>query len=107
MPALASPAVEPVPAPVIAAAQLKELRQRFNDLSIRAAVAKEQVNELERRQAAQGLALRSDLREARTRIDIRLPEAGESLKRGDVEEARQNLTYVESAVTTIQRALGQ
>ena len=62
---------------------------------------------MEQRLAAQGLGMRGDVRAARIRMDFLLQEAAESIKRGNVEQARQNLQYVEGSIAVIQRTLGQ
>ena len=101
-PQAAAPAPPPPPSP-----EIRELRERFNNLSARATAARDQANEMEQRLAAQGLGMRGDVRAARIRMDFLLQEAAESIKRGNVEQARQNLQYVEGSIAVIQRTLGQ
>ena len=97
----------PAPRPNPAAADLSELRERYNSDSIRAATAKDGVASIEAQMSRQGLGLRGDIREARTRADYQLQEAMSALRSGDVEGAKQSLRYAESAIQTIEKFLGR
>ena len=92
-----APAPSPAPAPQAAPAtppppavnpELAELRQKFNETSIRASTARNGLNSFQQQQARQGLGLRADIREAQTRMDYQLQEATAYLQRGDIENAR-------------------
>ncbi len=111
-----APAPSPAPAPQAAPAtppppavnpELAELRQKFNETSIRASTARNGLNSFQQQQARQGLGLRADIREAQTRMDYQLQEATAYLQRGDIENARTSLRYAQNAVETIEKFLGR
>jgi hypothetical protein len=83
------------------------MRERFNELSIRASTARNGLLSLERQQSSQGLGLRADIREAQTRMDFQLHEATMSMQSGDFEGARRSLRYAQNAVETIEKFLGR
>ena len=87
--------------------EFAELRERFNELSIRAGTARAGLRSFELQQSRQGLGLRGDIREAQTRMDYQLQEAMASIQKADAEGARQNLRYAQSAVETIEKFLGR
>jgi serine/threonine protein kinase len=101
-PGAAPPAATRTPSP-----ELNQLREQFNEISIRASTAKEGLASIEQQMARQGLGLRGDMRETRTRLDYQLQEAMASIQRGDVDGARQNLQYAQRAVETIEKFLGR
>jgi serine/threonine protein kinase len=101
-PGAAPPAATRTPSP-----ELNQLREQFNEISIRASTAKEGLASIEQQMARQGLGLRGDMRETRTRLDYQLQEAMASIQRGDVNGARQNLQYAQRAVETIEKFLGR
>ncbi len=94
----------PAPAPNREAAQL---RQQFNELTIRANTAGSGLRSFEQQQSRQGLGLRADIREAKTRLDYQLQEAASAIQNGDPESARQSLRYAQSAIETIEKFLGR
>jgi hypothetical protein len=104
-------AAQPIPAPQssapAAANPSVELRDRFNQLSIRAGTARSGLVSFERQQSGQGLGLRGDIREAQTRMDFQLREALMSLQNGDFESARRSMGYAQNAVETIEKFLGR
>ena len=106
-PASAQPAAQPPPVRPAVNPELAELRERFNELSIRASTARAGLQSLQQQQASQGLGLRGDIREAQTRMDYQLQEAMSSLQRGDPDGARQNMRYAQSAVEAIEKFLGR
>ncbi len=110
--AQAPPAVQPAPAlpPVTAATaspELKELRDRINRASVRAAAAQAGVRSIEQGIQQQGFGLRGDIKAASIRLDYVLQEARTSLQNGDVEGARNNLQYAEGTLQKIEKFLGQ
>jgi serine/threonine-protein kinase len=113
-PASSAPAaaVQPPPAPPSAppgasAAQLNELRERFNELSIRMGACADSLRSIEQNQAAMGVGLRGDIREARTRHQYQMREAQQYLQAGNVEGARRALDYAERALEQIEKFLNR
>ncbi len=105
---LAPPAApQAPPASPPANAEAAELREQYNELAIRANTARAGLNSFVQQQSRQGLGLRADIREAQTRLDYQLPAAMSSLQNGDMEGARRNLRYAQSAVETIEKFLGR
>ena len=104
----AQPAPPPPPeAPRVSAAQMNQLRQEYNLLSIRAGTAKDGLRSLQQQMQRQGLNLRADMREAQSRMDYQLKEAMDSIQNGDAEGARTNLQMAERALETIEKFLGR
>jgi hypothetical protein len=101
----------PPPAQTVTAAtaspELKELRDKINRVSVRAAAAQAGVKSMEQRVEQQGFGLRGDIKAASIRLDYVLQEARDSLRNGDVEGARNNLQYAEGTVEKIEKFLGQ
>ncbi|MEO8051402.1 MAG: protein kinase [Acidobacteriota bacterium] len=109
-----SPAVQPAPAPAppavtaaTASPELKELRDRINRASVRAAAAQAGVRSIEQGIQQQGFGLRGDIKAASIRLDYVLQEARASLQNGDVQGARNNLQYAEGTIEKIEKFLGQ
>jgi hypothetical protein len=86
---------------------LKELRDRINRISVRAAAAQAGVRSIEEGVERQGLGLRGDIKAASIRLDYVLQEARASLQNGDVQGARNNLQYAEGTLQKIEKFLGQ
>ena len=98
------------PQPVTAATaspELKELRDKINRVSVRAAAAQAGVRSIEQGLERQGLGLRGDIKAAAIRLDYVLMEARASLQSGDVQGARQNLQYAEGTAEKLEKFLGQ
>lgn len=83
------------------------MRSQLNELTIRANSASAGLDSFQRQQSRQGLGLRADIREAKTRLDYQLQEAMTSLQSGDFDAARQSMRYAQSAVETIEKFLGR
>ena len=90
-----------------ASPELKELRDRINRVSVRAAAAQAGVRSIEQGVQQQGFGLRGDIKAASIRLDYVLQEARASLQNGDVEGARNNLQYAEGTLQKIEKFLGQ
>jgi hypothetical protein len=104
-----APAAPPPPAqpPAADRAQLNELRERYNDLSIRASSTRDGLRSIEQQMARQGLGLRGDIKEAATRSDYQLHEAMDSIRAGDIDNAKQHLDMAERAIDAIYKFLGR
>lgn len=108
------PQAQPAPAPQAApqapsasAAQLNQLRQEYNQLSIRASTAKDGLQGLQQQMQRQGLNLRADMREAQTRMDYQLKEAQDSIRAGNAEQAGKDLEMARLALESIEKFLGR
>ncbi len=99
-------AAQPVTA-ATASPELKELRDKINRVSVRAAAAQAGVRSIEQGLERQGLGLRGDIKAAAIRLDYVLMEARASLQSGDVQGARQNLQYAEGTAEKLEKFLGQ
>jgi serine/threonine-protein kinase len=100
------PSAQPVTA-ATASPELKELRDKINRVSVRAAAAQAGVRSIEQGLERQGLGLRGDIKAASIRLDYVLMEARASLQSGDVEGARNNLQYAEGTAEKLEKFLGQ
>ena len=96
----------PPPTPSTASPELKELRDRINRVSVRAAAAQSGVRSIEQGVQRQGFGLRGDIKAASIRLDVLLQEARTALQMGDADGARQNLQYAEGTLATIEKFLG-
>ncbi len=113
-PAPESPPQQPPPQPPPRAqaqspdrAQLNELREQYNNLSIRAGSAKSGLQSIEQQMQRQGLGLRGDMKEAQLRVEYQMHEAMESIRSGDIEGAKQHLEMADRALDTITKFLGR
>ncbi len=100
-----TPATQP-PTANTASPELKELRDRINRVSVRAAAAQSGVRSIEQGIQRQGFGLRGDIKAASIRLDVLLQEARTALQMGDADGARQNLQYAEGTLATIEKFLG-
>ncbi len=89
------------------AAELNELREQFNQLSIRAGGAKNGLRSMQQQMAAQGLGLRGDMLETESRMDYQMKEAMDYIRNGDAEQARATLRMAQRAVETLEKFLGR
>jgi hypothetical protein len=95
------------PAPPKPSAELNELREEYNLLSVRAATAKSGLRSIEQQMARQGVGMRGDIREAETRLDYQMKEAMDSIRGGDADNARRYLQMAGYALQTIEKFLGR
>ena len=95
----------PAPAPVNR--EYAQVREQLNELAIRANSTSAGLQSFQQQQSRQGLGLRADIREAKTRLDYQLQEAMSSVQNGDLDAARQSMRYAQSAVETIEKFLGR
>jgi serine/threonine protein kinase len=99
--------VQSPPAPHPEQAELNELRERYNELGIRAEAARGGLSSIQQQMASQGLGLRGDIKDAELRMNVQLNAASNSLGAGDVEGTRRQLQYAETAIRTIEKFLGR
>lgn len=95
------------PAPHPEQAELNELRERYNELAIRAEAARGGLSSIQQQMARQGLGLRGDIKDAELRMNTQLNSAANSLSASDVEGTRRQLQYAETAISTIEKFLGR
>jgi hypothetical protein len=86
--------------------KLTEVRQEYNSLAINVNSAKESLRSIKEQMAGQGLGLRSDVREAETRMTYLLGEAKDKLKNGDAEGAKHDLEMAQLALDQVEKFLG-
>jgi eukaryotic-like serine/threonine-protein kinase len=89
------------------AAELKEVRNQLNLLSIRMDTAKSSLENIRRRQAASGLGLRSDMANSAQRIEYYYGLSETALKNRDPETAKKNLDLAEREVGKLENFLGK
>ncbi len=102
-----APQPQPAPEPARPDPKLNQLRQEYNQLSIRATTAKDGLHGLQQQMQRQGLNLRADMREAETRMDYQLREAMDSIRNGDAEQASKDLEMARYALESIEKFLGR
>ena len=108
VPAVPTPVqTQPAPSRPAASPELNEVRERYNQLSIKAAALKDGVNTMQQNLARQGLSLRADVQAAKLAVDYQLQEAMQSIRAGDVDAAKQSLTYGEGSAAKLAKFLGQ
>jgi serine/threonine protein kinase len=86
--------------------QISAVRQEYNSLAINVNSAKESLRSIKEQMAGQGLGLRSDVREAETRMTYLLGEAKDKLKNGDAEGAKHDLEMAQLALDQVEKFLG-
>jgi serine/threonine protein kinase len=86
--------------------QISAVRQEYNSLAINVNSAKESLRSIKEQMASQGLGLRSDVREAETRMTYLLGEAKDKLKNGDAEGAKHDLEMAQLALDQVEKFLG-
>ena len=99
------PAAVP-PAPPAVNRDLAELREQYNELSIRSSAAHTGLDSMNQQIQRQGLGLRRDIVEAQTRLDYQLKEAMDSIRAGDVNGAREHLQFAHGNLDVIDKFLG-
>ncbi len=104
-----APAVQP---PIRQAApqpspELKNLRDEFDQLGIRADAVKSGLRSIEQQMAQQGLGLRGDIKATEGRMDYLMNQTMTSLQSGDVDGARSSLQKATLAVEALEKFLGR
>jgi serine/threonine protein kinase len=95
------------PAPPANTAELAELRERANLMSVRVATIRTAFQNLQKQQAASGLSPRSDMVAADQRLDYQLQQAEASLGQGDSANARKRLDAAERDLEKLESFLGK
>ncbi|HVP00614.1 MAG TPA: protein kinase [Bryobacteraceae bacterium] len=98
----AQPPVPQTPSP-----ELKNLREEFDQLGIRAAAVKSGLRSIEQQMAQQGLGLRGDIKATEMRMDYLMSQTVTSLRNGDADGARSSLEKAALAVEALEKFLGR
>jgi hypothetical protein len=96
-----APSRQPVPD----AAALNELREHYNQIAMRAGVARSGLQSLQNQMG--GLGLRADMREAAVRLDYLMQEARTALASGNTELAKRNIDFADRVIERIEKFLGR
>ncbi len=99
------PAAVPPAAPAVNR-ELNEVREQYNELSIRSNASHASLDSMAQQIQSQGLGLRRDIVEARTRLDYQMKEAMDSIRAGDVNGAREHLQFAHGNLDVIDKFLG-
>jgi serine/threonine-protein kinase len=87
--------------------ELNEVREQYNELSVRASASKTSLDSITQQMRNQGgLGLRRDIVEAQTRLDYQMKEAMDSIRSGDVNGAREHLQFASGNLQVIDKFLG-
>jgi hypothetical protein len=87
--------------------ELNEVREQYNELSVRASASKTSLDSITQQMRSQGgLGLRRDIVEAQTRLDYQMKEAMDSIRSGDVNGAREHLQFASGNLQVIDKFLG-
>jgi eukaryotic-like serine/threonine-protein kinase len=89
------------------AAELKEVRNQLNLLSIRMDAVKSSLDNIRRRQASSGLGLRSDMASSAQRMEYLYSQTDTALKNRDADAAKKNLDLAEREVGKLENFLGK
>jgi eukaryotic-like serine/threonine-protein kinase len=106
-PPSASPAPSAPSEDAASAAELKEVRNQLNLLSIRMDTVKSSLDTLRRRQAASDLGLRSDMVNASQRMEHFYTLTESAIKSRDADAAKKNLDLAEREVSKLENFLGK
>ena len=87
------------------AAQLKEVRDQLNLLSIRMDTVKGSLDALRRQQASTGMGLRADMASAAQRMELYYGQTEAAIKQRDVDAAKKNLDLAEREVSRLENFL--
>jgi serine/threonine protein kinase len=99
---------QPAPPPVAAnSAEVEQLRERANLMSVRVGTIRASFQSLQRQQAASGLSPRSDMVAADQRLGYQLDQAEASLQQGDAVAAKKRLDAAERDLEKLESFLGK
>jgi serine/threonine-protein kinase len=104
-PAPRQTAEAPLPQAAPDPAALNEIRERYNQLAMRAGVAHSGLQSLQNQMG--GLGLRADMREAAVRLDYLMQEARTALASGNTEAAKRHLEFADRVIERIEKFLGR
>jgi eukaryotic-like serine/threonine-protein kinase len=93
--------------PVAVVNPMNEIREQYNELSIKLSAARSGMESIQSQMARQGLGMRRDIVEAQTRADYQMKEAMDSIRSGDAAGAREHLQYASGNIATIDKFLGR
>jgi serine/threonine protein kinase len=96
-----------IPTPPANAAELTDLRERANLMSVRVGTIRTAFQNLQHQQAASGLTPRSDMVAADQRLEYQLQQAQASLGQGDSANARKRLDAAERDIEKLESFLGK
>ena len=88
------------------AAQLREVREQFMLLAVRARTVSASLDNLRRQQARSGLGLRADMAASAQRMENYLGETEAALRNGDAQAAKRNLDLADREVAKLESFLG-
>jgi hypothetical protein len=88
-------------------AQMRDLQEQADEFGARAGAAHEALRSIKVQMADQGLDLRSDVREAESRMSYLLDKARGDIERGDAFGAEADLKMAGYAAEFIERFLGR
>jgi eukaryotic-like serine/threonine-protein kinase len=89
-----------------AAEELREVREQFMLLGVRARTVKTSLDNLRRQQARSGLGLRADMATAEQRMEYYLDETEAAVKNNDAQAAKRNLDLADREVSKLENFLG-
>jgi serine/threonine-protein kinase len=84
-----------------------QVQQRLADIDARATVARRQLAQIRREQAASGVAARGDVEAAGGRLDSDLLAARSDIEAGNTAAAKEDLNKAETELRTVERYLGR
>lgn len=87
--------------------ELKNLRDEFDQLGIRADAVKSGLQSIEQQMAQQGLGLRGDIKATEGRMDYLMNQTMTSLQNGDADGAKSSLQKATLAVEALEKFLGR
>ena len=86
---------------------MDEIEHQMDQLTSRAAAAKDSVESLRRAQSQQGLNLRGDISAAEQRMDTYMGKAQAAFQNQDAKSAKKYLDLAEPEIETLEKFLGR
>jgi eukaryotic-like serine/threonine-protein kinase len=94
-------------APAADSAEMDNLERQMDQLTSRAAAAKDSVENLRRQQSQQGLNLRGDISAAEQRMDTYMGKAQAAFQNQDAKSTKKYMDLAENEVETLEKFLGR